>query len=548
MKKFFVFLILLCTITSLLPSSGTKGNSYGGIFDRRIYDQSDQSLSLSTTNRGLSAGNLSDIEIEEDENVAITSIVGIENEAPEIKLLRKKKLQQLNEKHIVILGLLLKAYEKKLALEEGTWFERIVDDFRRNSTTALVDIGCWISHWLEGGTIQPSKETNGKRHAERGRVFDNLLIDVDLLKLKAEIDQRKEGLEFEAVFDLEKEYVVVKRDISPPLQEQVERSLLLYRDSIGNFLEIERRFINCALNLPRSPKALIRVSNRREDLAVILSNIRSEFTTFSSEIIRNIVNIAVEIVNNSICDRNSYGGKLKTIQYFWGKPGGGKTTTVLKLADILGLPCVQVSVSSAYDLSPQRLEGTDRFGDYRSVGWFLSPLLKPGEDKKTYSNAILLIDDIDLEISPDEVLSILKFYLDPLTKVFDSPYFNCSINVERMNIFVTSNGPIPKTEKYASLRSRVPEVEFPSYKITEDSPVLRKYVEEEAFKTEVHLTEENTKSIINAAHAALKKKEQEPDLRNMRRIIEDLVREISIDSFDTQFSVEETITRFLARE
>ena len=160
----------------------------------------------------------------------------------------------------------------------------------------------------------------------------------------------------------------------------------------------------------------------------------------------------------------------------------------------------------------------------------------------------MLIDDIDLEISPDEVLSILKFYLDPLTKVFDSPYFNCPINVERMNIFVTSNGPIPKTEKYASLRSRVPEVEFPSYKITEDSPVLRKYVEEEAFKTEVHLTEENTKSIINAAHAALKKKEQEPDLRNMRRMIEDLVREISIDSFDTQFSVEETITRFLARE
>ena len=31
---------------------------------------------------------------------------------------------------------------------------------------------------------------------------------------------------------------------------------------------------------------------------------------------------------------------------------------------------------------------------------------------------MLLIDDIDLEISPDEVLSILKLYLDPLTKVF----------------------------------------------------------------------------------------------------------------------------------
>lgn len=529
MKRFTIFLSL-CMITSLLASSGTKGGNlaYSGIFDRRIYDQ---------------------LEIMTPTVAHVNTPVGTEGEAPEIKLLRQKKLEQLNEKYISILNLLLTSYEKKLALKEG-WFERIVDDFRRNTSSALVDVGCWISHWLEGGTGEPGRETAGKAHAERGRIVDNQHIDIELLKIKAEIDQRKEGIEFEPVFDLEKEYVVIKKDIFPPrLQEQIERSLLLYRDCTGHLLEIERRFVNCALNLPRSPKAIIRADHRREDLVGIINKVRSEFMTFSPEIVRDMVNIAVEIANNSICNTNTYGGKLRTIQYFWGKPGGGKTTSVLKLAHILGLPCEQVSISCAHDLSSERLVGKDRFGDFRNIGWFLSPLLKPGTDGKTYSNAILLIDDIDLEISPDEVLSILKLYLDPLTKVFDSPYFDCAIGVERMNIFVTSNCPIPKTEKYAALRSRVPEVEFSPHQIVENSSVLKGYVEEEAHKTGIAVpTEQDSKAVINTASAILTKRQQEPDLRNMRRMIENLIRDILIDSFEGSYSIAESAARSLARE
>ena len=88
-----------------------------------------------------------------------------------------------------------------------------------------------------------------------------------------------------------------------------------------------------------------------------------------------MVNIAVEIANNSICDTSTYGGKLRIIQYFWGKPRGGKTTSVLKLAHILGLPCEQVSISCAHDLSSERLVGKERFGDFRNIGWFLSIFL-----------------------------------------------------------------------------------------------------------------------------------------------------------------------------
>jgi hypothetical protein len=560
MKKLF-FLLVLGLIINSSSCFGTKENvSYSGIFDEGIYDQSDLHSILPPsgppphdTDTLSPASSVSQMQGEGNTSTSTTSssILPLLEE-PEVKLLQKKKKEQLTEKYIKTLMTLLESYKKTLALDD-TWFGKIVDDLRSRPLAALVDSFCLLSHWWEGGTQQEAKaesqeKTSGKKHAERGRIADNPHIEMELVKIQAQIQERERNLEFEPILVLEKQYVIAKKNIPPRLQKQIERSLLLYRECTGHFLEVERRFINCALSLPRSPKEIIKLDNKAVDLKGIVDRIRTEFETFSPDIIRELVDAAVEIAINSICNESSYEGKLRTIRYFWGKPGGGKTSSVLKLAHILGLPCEQVRISSPQDLSSERLAGRDRFGDSRNIGWFLTPLLNPTEDGKTYSNAILLIDDIDLEISPDEVLSVLKLYLDPLTQVFDSPYFDCAINVARMNIFVTSNSPLPKTEKYAALRSRVPEIEFSSQKITEESSVLRSYVKEEAHKMGVSPGEENITSIINAANAILKERGQKPDFRNMRRMIEDLLREVLIGSIDTSTSIEAVIARCLARE
>ena len=165
------------------------------------------------------------------------------------------------------------------------WHVRIFTDLKRgNLVGALAYISCWGSDWYEKRNGRTGT-TQGEEYAQQGRKLDNQYMDMELLKIQVEIDQRLKCLEFEPVFDLEKEYVVVKKDIFPPrLQEQIERSLLLYRDCTGHLLEIERRFVNCALNLPRSPRKIIRVDHRRDDLAGIINNVRAAFSTFRQKL------------------------------------------------------------------------------------------------------------------------------------------------------------------------------------------------------------------------------------------------------------------------
>ena len=449
-----VLFFLTLIIGEATASERSLNMSFAGIFDEGIYDQ--------TPIPG---------------SVAPNNAANPENITEPIEILKKRKENQLTKKYLSVLREKILGFQRAMGQEgevaEG--FDRILEDFRRNPFAAITTTLFTISSWCEGLFGKSKKERWGEKGLANAKIADNSHLEFEILKIQAEMKAAYESLQFETVLSLEESYVQKKRFLSVPLQTAIERSLILYRECTGHLLAIERTFVEQALALPLEPRKILHLGREASEIKALIAKTREKFSTFSEDIQLDLISIVLDMANFSMV-KDDYDGARRVVRYFWGSPGGGKTTSVQFLAEeIVGLPVEKVSIRSMEDLSGPPLRGEDRlsYSSGNKHGWFISPLLQkmvvyndnvPVVDengqitKKTYSNAILLIDDIDLELGPDEVLSTLKLYLDPTTRLFHSPYFASPIDVSRMHVFVTSNQKIPEApadlsvmDKYAAL-------------------------------------------------------------------------------------------------
>ncbi|GEM_PF-4048990 len=506
---FFCLCVLLGVSSTDVFSSSRDVSDFSGVFDEGIYD-----VTPIPTGRMLGSG---------EPEIIIDPV----------EILKERKRAQLAMKYVSVLETLVSSYRSALMAPDSAkvgegFMEGVrstINDLRRGPITGVLSAVYNIFDGFESLlTRKPKDDRYMSKRLVDFKKIDNPQIEFEITKIKAEIAHKLRALDFEPALSSEIKYVTIKPQIFPDLYPQIERSLILLREVEDIYLEIEKRFIESALALPIESLQIISIPSRNQDIRGLVAAVRREFSTFSPAVIRELEDVVIEIATNSITP-GEYDGALRSIRYFWGKPGGGKTTAVEKIVRILGLPYSKVTISSSDDLSKARLEGIDRFSavkESRGMGWFVSPLLSvEGIDRvvigRTFKNSILLIDDVDLEISADEVLSILKLYLDPLTKCFFSPYFGCNIDISQMNIFITSNQRIPLEEKYKALRSRVKEVEFDVMPMNETSLILRQYAERERLKYGLTMTEEELTEVIREALGGFA--EEERDLRKVRRAI-----------------------------
>ena len=517
MKKSINFLriaSILILSTQMTGASMDHKFKYSGIFDEGIYNMKPRFLRM-----------------EGDKKIY---------ESP-LKALERGKNLQLQKKYLTVLEQKIKSYESTICKERGPGFDggvqRVFDDARRS-----VGSGIMSGFYEAFDGIHSLFTTKGRdeRHFSQrlGRFskIDNPQLEFEITKIKSEINEKMISLQFETVLDLENKYVQVKKDLDLSLRTQIERSLILYRECDGILLEIERRFVNEALSLPREVKPLLPESQD------FYQKIKEAFHSYTPSVRRAVQKVVQDIVYNSEVEGES-SFPTRSVRYFYGPPGGGKTTSILKIADILDLPIHHMTIKGPSDLNPIRLEGGDRLSpDNRNLGWFISPLVG-NKGKPSYKNAILLIDDIDLEMNADEVLSSLKYYLDPISKFFSSPYFGCDIYVGHMNIFVTSNQKIPQEEKYKALRSRVEEVYFPADYAKEEYSVFIEYLDKCFRGKDIPLDDIQRKKVVDLAKFKVEQKGEDPDFRNIQREINDISLEVLIDkmeeeTFDIDISLE----------
>lgn len=524
-KRFFLYIAIFCALhAEVFASERSLNMSFAGIFDEGIYDQ--------------------------------TPIPQRPDITDPKQMLALRKEEQLTKKYLSTLTEKIKGFKKAMGSRvEG--LDRVMDDFRRNPFAGFSTTVYSIGSWIEGVFGRRRDERWSQRRLDAGQETDNPHLEFEITKIHAEMKAVQGSLCFEPVLPLEERYVQKKRLLPVPLQTAVERSLILYRECSGHLLAIERTFVEQALSLPFDPRRILRDGHETNDMRSLIDRTRARFSTFSEDIRQELIRVVVDMANFSMVGKD-YDGARRVVRYFWGNPGGGKTTSVQALAEIVGLPVEKVSIRSMEDLSGPPLRGEDRlsYSSGNKHGWFLSPLLHKASGGRTYNNAILLIDDIDLELGADEVLSTLKLYLDPTTRIFHSPYFASPIDVSRMHVFVTSNQKIPEAptdratmDKYAALRSRVKQVHFPIFGITEESLVLRAYVETEARARSIGFLDRDTEISlsIRAAKSGLMAAREEPDMRNMRASIADLMTHVQIARMHEALSVQEILGRALHR-
>ncbi len=466
-------------MASVNSQSPTSAINYSGVFDRSIYEQEE----LLRRKRGL---DISDQDL--------------------VEHLNNNKRIRLQE---VLTNNARRRVEQYKAVVEsgGDWWNK----FAKPVLGALP-----IVNW--GGIDERKKEIP---HEDAKRKLYELIFEIDLLV---------DGLDKEQICDLERQYILKKRNIkSIEIVEQIEMILLLAREASVP-VELFRQFIQNVLNMPNEPLKI-----PSSALQKIRDN--SFISNYGPQLKSKIVSIARKIIFDSEQpDRSSTS--IRSIHYFQGDPGTGKTTTAKIIAEELNLPYYACSIRSAKDLTAENLEGTPRTLHSHNPGLLANALMSKNGERKTYENAILIIDDYDRLLFPDgggSVSAALAFfldYLDPDKKSFFNPYFHANLNIRRLSIIVTANKSIPQKpqdpnspDPYAALRSRVSETHFPNFDETTLKRICLPHAEAigKKFCVPQRTIKAQKRKWVSAAIANQKEQSDTLEPRDLKRHIEAVV-------------------------
>lgn len=352
------------------------------------------------------------------------------------------KMKELRLEKVLLQNALQRIEQLKNIIDDGTpLYNYLIKPFGG----AFVDLS-GIEEWREISKDEAKK-----------KLFE-LLFEIQLLK---------KALNKESICDLEYKYIQKKRRISPDICDQIEKILLMVRED-GVPIQLFRAFIDSAIKMPNKT---LQLSEKA------LKNITEfeDFGNFDPKLQLNIHCIAKKLIINSK-QKNNDDISTRSIYYFYGNPGTGKSTTAKMIPKLLNLPHFICSIRSSTDLSADNLEGSTRTYNSHNPGLLANALMSKCENEKSYLNAVLIIEDFDRLLFPEGggnisgPLAFLLDYLDPNKKDYFSPYFLAKINISYLSIILTANNPIPKkpenpTDKdpYAALRSRVTEVHFPDF-------------------------------------------------------------------------------------
>lgn len=348
----------------------------------------------------------------------------------------------------------------------------------------------------------------------------------DLLHTKYELEN---GIENENISVLEQEYIANKLLIPPFLQNTIETMLIRIRDEpyeISQKIEIVKNALNMPYALQTlNVKEIIKCFNNSEFFKVFDDELREKLR----EIIIKIC-IDSEGKTEELCH--------KTTCYLHGPTGSGKTSAVREIAKLLDLPLFEITINDLSDLSRNNVNGVRGYPS-SSPGWLAEALMKKNAKMRRVVNAILLLNDFDKVLFQgsnnrpnSSALNLLLDLLDPEKRFFDSGYFQAETPIIYLNIFVTSNRPLPKFDNtsenyndFAALISRVDIVEFKGFPEDKlESYFCEKYLDKLLIKYQLE-NDTTTGTFINTAIAQQKaiNGDRPIELRDLKKRLEKLV-------------------------
>ncbi|HQU09435.1 MAG TPA: AAA family ATPase, partial [Opitutales bacterium] len=240
---------------------------------------------------------------------------------------------------------------------------------------------------------------------------------------------------------LEQQYAVKKRHLPASLQSKIEAKFSAARKSS---MELDKLsgFLRIALRIPTQSKLLSPSTSTLNALQQQLHGYEPDiYTPIRSALVDHIARYSSKSRPNP---------SPKTILYFEGKPGLGKTYTVRKMAEALGLPLLEINVASD--------DMASIIGSANEPGRILESLTQEGAIR----NAILFFDEASDELNKQDstMLSHMKAFIEPSTTHFHSPFLEAKVDVSHVIIILAGNAAIQNE----ALRTRMQHIEFQSIK------------------------------------------------------------------------------------
>ncbi len=318
---------------------------------------------------------------------------------------------------------------------------------------------------------------------------------------------------YRSIEPYEERYVQVKRFLSPEMQTKMEESLILARKGITAYyikywdrllgFPLSRRVIFPATMRTASPgmsheeeQALeeynrkFEIANRcispemRPDDIRVIEECRciieaenrimvmehfmthQDFDKFDEDLKIALTSVIFDSYFSSRMSDD--GSSHRKIYYFYGPPSTGKTYAAERLVKFMGLPYHTACLASVGDFSNAKSTGTPYGNLSASFGWLFSPFIANLDDpERSATNCFLILNDCDRFFVDSEnfrhCMTLLLRLLDPETTTVHSDYFGADIDVSRLNIIITGNRGIPRTEDFKALYSRLRLIKFDGF-------------------------------------------------------------------------------------
>jgi ATP-dependent Lon protease len=241
--------------------------------------------------------------------------------------------------------------------------------------------------------------------------------------------------------------LALSKNISRDRRAQLDGNINSVRDRLAritsyNETEIKRELkrLKAIVSLPTETKVI----DSSKTQAICQSIEQAMGSTYDQSLVDNIKLLAYQIIRDS---NRSSDGPQKSMYYFLGVPGTGKTTTAKLIAQVLGLPFFSINLSKiqANDLtSPGKIDGTD---SKIAMGKIAECFLSEGATL----NAIFFLDEVHDVLNPrnkysDAYQSGLKELLDPDNEYIQDDGLKEKINVSHCIFLLAGNLPPSDTE------------------------------------------------------------------------------------------------------